>query len=306
MKLPSWASPSHPVAHRELILWQKAGRRWRWLWIPFLLFPLCCAAACGLTLVPQAIAENSPAAWLFSIVLPLLIALWSLHGFATWGLSLFATVGAATLVARERETRNWSLLCITALGVREIIGAKIAALLYWLRWPILAVLALRLISIATGVAGLVGIFYLIPVLDPYTVIPPEVQVGLTLGIGGAGLVGAALFVIEFFISVFYNCVIGLTASSFLRTSASAVGIAFVAHLILTLFVFAPVQQIIGLATSLIGVALVPTNSPDVSFLPLILPFLSGLLTYLANVALEIGVIVVGLVVSVERVKRLAE
>ena len=172
--------------------------------------------------------------------------------------------------------------------------------------PILAVLALRLISIATGVAGLLGIFYLIPVLDPNTAIPPEIQLGLTLGIGGAGLIGAALFALELFISLFYNCVIGLTASSFLRTSASAVGIAFVAHLVLALFVFAPVQQIVGLATSIIGITVFPANSPDFSFLPLILPLLSGLLTYLANFVLEIGVIVIGLVVSFEQVKRLAE
>ncbi len=306
MKLPNWASLNHPIAHRELTLWQKAGRRWRWLWIPFLTFPLCCAAACGLTLVPQAIADSSLAAWLFTIVLPLLIALWGLHGFATWGLSLFTTVGAATFIARERETQNWALLRITTLGVREIIGAKIAALLYWLRWPILAVLALRLIAIAASVIGLAGIFYLIPALDPSVAIPPELQLGLTLGVGGAGIFGAALFALELFIGLFYNCAIGLTASSFLRTSASAVGIAFVAHLILTLFVFAPVQQIIGLGASLIGVAFIPANSPDVSFLPLILPILSGLLTYLANFALEIGVIVIGLIVSFEQVKRLAE
>ncbi len=305
MSLPGWASPNHPLARRELGLWQKASRKWRWLSIPLLLFPLCCVGACGLTMIPMAVADNSPAAWLFTILLPFMIGLWSFHGLATFALSLFLTIGAATLIARERETRNWQLLRLTTLSLPEIVGAKTVSLFYWLRWPILGLFVLRLVVTILSVGGLAAVIYLLLAVDPTFVAPPELQLNLGLGLGASAIISTAFFLLELLISVLYNCVVGLTASSFMRTSASAVGVAFAAHLILALFVFAPAQQIVSVFLGIISINLMP-RFLDSSFGPLILPLAAGVISYLVNVLLEMGVVVAGIFISLQQAQRLTE
>ena len=209
MKRSAWASPAHPVVRRELLLWRKATRQ---LWISFLFFPLCCSSSFVLTSRDPA-SDFRPA---------LTFGLWGWGGFLSMWLGVLVTSRAMTLIAHERETRNWELLRLTAFDMREIMAAKVAAVVYWLRWPIALVLVLRLLGVAAGLA----------------------DVGSSIGAPGliAGMLFLIIFCSELIISVLYNCAVGLLASAFSRTIAAANAVVYPLHFGLLLFIFAPVLR----------------------------------------------------------------
>ncbi len=150
----------------------------------------------------------------------LTFGLWGWGGFLSMWLGVLATSRAMSLIARERETQNWELLRLTAFDVREIMAAKVAAVLYWLRWPIALVLVLRLLSVVAGLA----------------------DVSSSIGVSGliAGMLFIAIFCFELIVSILYNCAVGLLASAFSRTIAAANAVVYPLHFSLLLFIFVPV------------------------------------------------------------------
>lgn len=276
MKLPAWASVHHPIAHRERALWDRALRRWRWLWIPLILLPIGCSALCGLVTLPTALEDNSLLGWLFTIGSTLLVGTWAMQGFLNFGLNLFLSVGASTLVARERETQNWAMLRLTILSIPEIVASKLAALLHQARWPIVAVLLVR--GLATAITAIYG-----GILIYATVAMSELSADWTPLISPAAIwatfaVGAVVFaaytVVETAAGVAYNCGVGLLASCFSRSSGAAVGVTFVLHFILWFFVLLPIQQFIFPLVFAFGLTLpsgvaeyfIPVASSIVSFM----------------------------------------
>ncbi len=255
MNLPAWASPSHPIVRRELAVWNGYTRRWRWLAVLLILLPVGCSALCGLSGLPIALSENTTAAWALALGVGFIGGLWALHGFATWGLGLILNIGAATLIARERQTQNWELIRLTPLTVPDIVRAKIAALWLWLRWPIVLVLGLRVLGIV-GTAAAAGIALIAaPQLDP--AFTRAVQTALLIGLVPVALFGLGYFVVELAAGVLYNTALGLLGSALSRTSANAIALTFVLNFALGIAVFAPAQQI---ATA--GIGLVAGLAPD--------------------------------------------
>ncbi len=138
-------------------------------------------------------------------------------------LGVLATNRAMASIARERETQNWELLRLTPFDVREIMAAKVAAVVYWLRWPIALVLVLRLLGVVAGLA----------------------DVSSSIGVPGflAGMLFLIIFCGELIVSVLYNCAVGLLASAFARTTAAANAVVYPLHFGLLLFIFIPVLRL---------------------------------------------------------------
>jgi hypothetical protein len=115
------------------------------------------------------------------------------------------------------------VLRLTLLNVADILRAKIGAIFYWLRWPLILVMALRLAALAiTFAANLSG---------P----SPAVSILAVLFTG--------IFCAEIVISVTYNCAVGLLASSLTRTTGAANGIVYAIHAALFALVFGPLWYV---------------------------------------------------------------
>jgi hypothetical protein len=283
--LPAWASPDHPIVRRELQQWRRRTQRWRGLLlILFSLLPTCAAGLCALMASPILIEIFNPAnandagqiaSALFLIGGMILTALWVFSSILSFGLSLLRSIGASTLIAAERETQNWQLLRLTSLSVEDILRAKLAGLWHWLMLPTLLILLLRFFSLfLTGLVVVLVTAFLLSLSAANSVVQLQTWAYVLSAVVGFGL----YYVLEMISSLLYDCGVGLLASAYSRTSASAVGVTFALNFGLNLFIFAPLQQVVAAMTSIFGgLASVLTNSP----------FFFIALTTLATSALQI-------------------
>jgi len=241
--LPQWASLDHPVVKRELSVWRHLSPRWEtmWnnIWFLFLFLPMFGSILCGLATLIGAIFFSPRA------VVPFLAALWLLQLLPSWGIKVFASLGASLSITREREQANWILMRITPLSVTHIIGAKIAGLIHWMSEPLFILVIMRVIAaVATSV--------MVVSLTPHSAASTSsfgiaFRIQPSLWIGGAAL-SILIFTfsfIEIASSLLYNCGIGLMASSLARNSTTAIVINFTLQLILWLFIFLPLQRFIA-------------------------------------------------------------
>jgi len=281
---PAWTSPDHPIVHRELQHWRRRTERWRWLLlVGFLLLPVCGSVCCVLSASPillEIFTQSSTdagqiAAALFMLGGMILVGLWVFQSILSFGLSLLRGIGASTLIAYERETQNWSLLRLTPLGVEDVVRAKLAGLWRWLMWPTLLLLILRVFTL-----GITAIVVALIIAFTMSLSPPDLATQLQVwGYFVGGLIVFGLYyVVELIGSVLYDSIIGLVASSFSRTSATAIGMTFALNFGMNLFLFTPIQQVAATLTSVFGgIASILTNSP----------FFFIALTTLATSALQI-------------------
>jgi hypothetical protein len=260
MQLPAWASPNHPVARREFNMWRRILRRWSWIGVLFALLPFACTGLFTLVTLPLASAVGTSvttlailAGWSF------LSMLWITSGLMTWALGTFANIGASIMVARERETHNWAMLRLTAMPVREIISAKIAALARLIFWPTAVAVAVAVIALAVTGLALMGVVVLIRGAATAEEFPPGMEIGIiALIVGGVPLL-AVYTVAATLISLLYNCAVGLLTSTLTRTTASAVILSFVVHFGLLMFVMVPVQQVVAVAIQILSTVMSQTS-----------------------------------------------
>jgi len=145
MKTPDWTEPAHPITTHELSLWRKQRRV---LWITFVILPLLVSSCMwSAFLSPRRILRPN------DLLSALNLNIWGLQLFLGIWLGVIVTSRAATLIARERETRNWALLKTTPHIESEILSLKAQAIFYDLRWPISLVFSLRALSIVGSVAA---------------------------------------------------------------------------------------------------------------------------------------------------------
>jgi hypothetical protein len=211
VKFPAWLSSSHPIVQRELSQWRKQTRA---LWLTFLLAPV---AITGCLWLPYVWVPASASG--ASIVAGLFLTAWLWEIVLSLWLGFVATTRAITLVSYERETRNWPLLRLTLFDVPDILRAKIGAVFYGLRWPIVLVIGLRITALAATVLT-----------------QPD------LGSPGALLVAGLftlLFCAELVISVAYNCAVGLLASAITRSTAAANALVYLIHTLLFVLLYGP-------------------------------------------------------------------
>lgn len=299
MRLPLWATSAHPITRREMTLWRKAGLSLWWLWIIFLLPPLCGALSLLFSVFSAAVSFGSttslnafpPEFWTGMIGGTALAALWGMQAFLGWGIGIFAVIGSAGVIARERESQNWPLLRLTAFDVPDIISAKIAAVLRGLVRPVLAVLILRGLS----VVGTVSFAYLLAAINHTGNNDQQLQT-ITLN--------AVLFLPCFLLTVvtgtFYTCAISTFVSSIVRTPAVALAMSFLALLLAWLFIFLPVQYTVYNVMDQVIQAVLPYWVNSQILLPAII---AG---FVIPAMMQIGLAAIALGLSFERARRLEE
>ncbi|MEK7807942.1 MAG: hypothetical protein AAB571_02645 [Chloroflexota bacterium] len=299
--LPSWASNDHPIVQRETALWKKRSRQWSWVWIIFLLLPLMCSGLCGLSMTPILIEANSAGEWLFSIGAILSVTLWMLHGFLMFGIWLLSSIGTSTVIARERETQNWSLLRITTLNIPEIVHAKVIGVLRWLSLPLALAVVLRIAM--SGLLFIVAILIIFSATVGVGATAPQLQAVLVVASLAACVIIAIYFIIELAAAMLYNCSIGLLSSVLARTSANAIAIMFVLHFGISFFLIAPIQQVVILAVSVFSLRWVSEANPVTQ---MITPFITIGSSIIINLAIQIGIGVIAYALAVHQAKRIDE
>ncbi len=301
MKLPAWARADHPVARREVAVWKQIGKRWGWLVLLLALLPCACSGLCSLSALPTALTAETPAAALILFLAwSVTVGIWLTSGLWSWVISTFAGIGSAIMIARERETLNWSLLRLTTLSIREVLAAKLAALGRLLCWPVVAVLALQSLGISLlAVIAFVGVVALNR-SSPDS-LPTDQMVQLCLIILGVWPVALIYLAVAQIINVLYSSAVGLVTSAFSRTSGSAVALTFVVNFGLTFFLFVPLQQFITLGLQLLGgVVSLLTQSPAA------LLILTPLASFILPILIQIGLTIAALVIAVRKSETINE
>jgi len=185
MPLPTWAKSNHPVVRRELNLWRRTLKRWRWLFIPLLFLPCACSALCSLTGLPLAMEASSPLLGLGLFLGWGAFMTFSFgSGIVTWIVTTFASISSATIIARERETQNWAMLRLTTLSIPEIIYAKLAAIGRLLFWPVVIMLGVQIAMLSLlGLIAIIGVN--VGAAAAPGEFPPDVALGLSAIILGS-------------------------------------------------------------------------------------------------------------------------
>lgn len=305
--LPKWIHRQHPLVHHELRHWDRA-RPWRWvkraLWGSagvFLLLPVSCAFIFGVTATYTSDTERVVTfGGLFAFGAFVLSAL------AEAFLGLVANIIGATLIARERETQNWLFLRLTLLEDSELIGGKLTALIYVLREPLLLVFVLRSLAVLGGLVTL----GLVALLNPSALASlatagqslwessPLEMFGVLVGIGLTVVTTLFGFTLSPFFNLFYNGLVSLATSTFLRSRSIAIIVTFVTHFALGIGLYAPVQQVFSL-----GLGVLMSTSPNLnSTFIFFVPALAQLIQY----GLMLVVMVACYLLAVQRVAKLSE
>jgi hypothetical protein len=254
LALPAWARPGHPIVRYERRHWEKS-RGWRLarvlFWggpLTFVLLPAACAVVFSL-----GATFTSPAEIILTLGGTFTVGLGLLATLAFWLNNLSASLLAATLIARERESQTWPFLRLTSLTTLDIVGGKLAAVFYTLARPLQFLTALRLavllsgavtLALAYAASGLTrdqlaaGIAGLIVEAQ----LPPGQWALLLVFLAAAGLFGLANWLAEPLLGVTYNAIVGLAASCLARSRGAAIVIVVAAHLGLGLALYAPAQQ----------------------------------------------------------------
>lgn len=304
MKLPSWASPSHPIAHREAAAWRKTLRKWGWLAIPMILLTLissACSLAGNLPLLLQVglSAENLILAGVF-LAQSVAQTIWNLNNTAAWIVDVAIGLGMTITIARERETQNWDLLRLAPISVNEILLAKTTAILRQFRWPILLTTLVNTLGLPLLGAVIIAFMLLLNMVEP-GLIPQNTQI-TAIVVVALSLFPALLFMwLNTLLNIAYNCSIGLAVSCSARTQANAVAFSLVTHFVLNTFILTPAFLIFLITAGAFGgLAGLLADSPLLAVLLIIAIFA------ILFLAFRIATIVVAVLYMRRRLQRLAE
>jgi hypothetical protein len=253
---PAWARPTHPVFRRELGRWQRS-RAWRLLraspWVAPLVLALGLLLAAGAGAL-SADTQALPSATALVAGATFVGVAATLSGLLNWLLGLMASLFGAVLIARERENQNWPFLRVTTLTSFEILGGKLAALLHMLAGPAHTIAAIRLAALLGGAGAVVfaaanagfTLAELVDLADSLVAqaLLPGPALLVTASVGGLDiLIWLIYWLIEPYFNAVYNSLIGLAASTLASTRGRAIALVFVGHLVLSLAIYAPAQQI---------------------------------------------------------------
>lgn len=313
--LPPWARHSHPMVSHETRHWRKSRVRWlvrggSWVSIAVV---LVLASACSGTFVLLVAPNPRP--------IDLVLSVGGVFAFTAFALSalfegltnLAITIYAATLIARERETQNWPFLRLTTMTTLEIIGAKLAAIVYIFFETLSLIVLLRLVALGAGLLTAFGAVVLAAASAPVSSTPvqplpnapdlwallAEIDVPLLLGL----LVGGVLSVLGWFFGPYFNAVyssaVGLAVSSLVKSRGAAVPTVFAVQFGIGLAVYTPVQQLssLGLMSVVGNMAGTPSTGAMVWL---------GMTPILLTLLLQIGVMAMALVFAYNRLEHLGD
>ena len=307
VSLPAWTHATHPIVHYETRRWRRSRlqrliQRGPWA---VALIVLALSALCAGAVTLQGQLSARPASVILAAGGTLALIAAAVSGLANWLVGLAASILAATLIARERESRTWPFLRLTSLTSAEIVGGKFAAVWYTLRGVLHFVAGLRLLALGVGL--LTAVLWLLTerpaagqVLAALSSLPltPADLAWLSL-LGGVGAaIGLAGWLLEPYFGLLYNGAVGLAASTLARSSGAAVVLMIAAHFGLSLGVYFPAQQIVSLSL----LALV-SNASNVGVL---LPLSSFVIQFGLNTALQLGAALGCALFTLYQVERLSE
>jgi hypothetical protein len=304
MKFPAWASPAHPIARRETAAWRKTLRKWGWLAIPMILLTLISSACSLIGNLPLLLevghsAENLLLAGVF-LTQSVAQAIWNLNNTVAWIVDVAVGLGMTITIARERETQNWDLLCLTPVSVNEILLAKTTAILRQFRWPILLTTLVNTLGLPLLGGAVVAFLLLLNTVEP-GLVPQNTQI-TTIAVVILSLIPALLFLwLNTILNIAYNCSIGLAVSCSARTQANAVAFSLVTHFVLNTFVLMPAFFIIFITAGAFG-GLAGLLADSLLLAVVLIAAIFGLLF----LAFRIAAVVVSILYMRRRLHRLAE
>ena len=218
-----------------------------------------------------------------------------------FGIWLLSSIGTSTVIARERETQNWSLLRITTLNIPEIVHAKVIGVLRWLSLPLALAVLLRIAM--SCLLFIVAFLLIFSVTVGVGTAAPQLQAVLVVASLAACMFIAIYFIIELAAAMLYNCSIGLLSSVLARTSANAIAIMFVLHFGISFFLVAPIQQVAILAVSVLSLRWVSDANP---LTQMITPFITIGSSIVINLAIQFGIGVIAYALAVSQAKKITE
>lgn len=309
--LPAWARPGHPIVWYERRHW-RLSRGWRavrgLLWggaLTFILFPALCAVVFNLTAT-----FAGPGELVLSVGGTFTLGLFFTSTLGLWFNNLSASFLGASLIARERESQTWPLLRLTTLTSVDLLGGKLAALVYTLAGPVQLIMGLRVLALVSGLATL-ALAWLASglsaqaVRDLLAAFFAELPLSVTelflleLAVVGGSLLTLVTWLLEPVAGVIYNAAVGAAVSTFTRSRGTAVVLVVAAHFALGLGLYAPVQQV-GL------LALAPFIETAMMANPLLLPGLSVAIQTWLTLVLWWGIVAGSLALALRRVDTLTE
>jgi hypothetical protein len=301
MKLPAWTRPEHPIARREDARWRRSTRKWSWLGFIVLGAPCACSALCTLSSLPTTLLAG--VTWqeaLAALGWVVFVAMWVTTGLWGWILGTFVSLASATLIASEREARNWSLLRLTPLSIRETLAAKLWALARLVMWPTAAVLGIESLGISLGIIGALAVVGLAWRTDP-AALGSAASLLIAAAIVGLWPLAIVYVVVAGLINLAYNASIGLLSSALARTTGAAVGLSFVVSFGIAVFVLLPIQQMVLIVVQVLGGLLSLTTQSVAAFAGLTIAA-----SLLLPIGLQAAVAVVTIYVAVTQAERIVE
>ena len=261
LKLPAWTDAQHPIGRYERLIWRKFLGRWWWLAalpIAFVLLTTLCSLASNLpvfiqlTVVPTSSA--SPELGLIAIgliVQTLFQSVWNINTTIQWVIGVAIGFGSAVTIARERETKNWELLCLTPMTAGEIALAKTYTIVRQFLWPLVITtivnIGLTLLLALVILAGLLLFNSASPGELPSAVI--NIIIALTLI---ATPVILSFLLLNSVLDVLNSLAVGLAASCWSKTRANAVALTIIANFILNIFILIPIYFVLFIGVAFIG------------------------------------------------------
>lgn len=258
LKLPAWTDAQHPIGRHERVVWRKFLSRWWWLAIipiGFVLMSALCSLTGNLPLFIQlAATPNTPEMGVFAgamIVQTLFQTVWNLNTTIQWIIGVAIGFGCAVTIARERETKNWELLCLTPMTAGEIALAKTYTIVRQFVWPILITTVINVLMIFLFAAAIVVGVLVVNAAAPNT-LPngvPQIAIALTLLITPLVLL---FILVNTILDVLSGSAVGLAASCWSKTRANAVALTIVINFILNIFILIPIYFVMFIGIALAG------------------------------------------------------
>lgn len=235
LQRPAWARPEHPV------FWLESNRNGRSAVLSLMRFgclPLILAVGglvamgVGTLAFVQEAAYNVENAFMTSLAATV-GALLIVQVVAGAAANILMVAQAAPLISGEVELQSWGLLRTTTLTLREIVMAKLWAVLNQLRGSLLGLMALRAASTGTALLFLMYLllrdilYYMsqarwVETLQEQIWTPPTV----------AALVFLAWYLVQPVLQFVLNGAVGMAASTFARSRGRAIAIALATRLVL--------------------------------------------------------------------------
>lgn len=228
--------PNHPIYQRELEGWSfiRPWRKWQRGCLPIVGIVVfatigvgcCCGGITGLGIAEDT-SDSGFLIVLISIVAGIIVGVYLAGEVIRWMAGLLATALSATAISAEIEAQTFALIRLTPIQVREIVLAKLGAIIQQLRLPIIVTTVTRTITVICATLTVIGlaVFTRVTTAPGAPLIPPipgSPIINMAAGLGGLLLLvlWIGYYLLQPILGVMLYSVVGLFASSLSKTRAN--------------------------------------------------------------------------------------